>query len=152
MLVTKLKLRAEEAAKGSKEKEVLGIKLKTETFKSRFSKLGSKIEIDVPYDRGLSLYNGLLEMLLYDEIVTQNGAWYTLDYPGLKTPAKFMKKELTPEIVELALQHPDILEREALFDSFNDAEEEEPEAELKTDIVTGKAVVEQGGVTVGAQG
>jgi len=126
LLVTKLRLREEVATKG-KDKDIIGIRLKAETFKSRFAKLGSRIEIEVPYDRGLDPHNGLLEMMLYDDVVTQGGAYYTLDYPGLGAPIKFMKRDLSPEIIEKMLNHPSILEREALFDEFNDAEEEEPE-------------------------
>jgi recombination protein RecA len=122
VLITKLRLREEVG----KEKEVIGIKLRAETFKSRFSKIGSKVEIEVPYDRGLDPLNGLLERLLDDEIVTQSGAWYTLSYEtqtGEKIERKFMKRDLNQEIAELCFNHPKLRERESLFDGFNDAEE-----------------------------
>jgi len=128
LLLTKLRLREETATKG-KDKDVVGIRLKAETFKSRFAKLGSRVEIEVPYDRGLDPHNGLLDMMLYDDVVTQGGAYYSLKYGDVDV--KFMKKDLNKDIIELMLNHPSILEREALFDAFNDADEEEPSAAVR---------------------
>jgi RecA/RadA recombinase len=68
VLITKLKLRED-----TKEKDVIGIKLRAETFKSRFSKLGSKIEIEVPYDVGLDPLNGLLDSFVSDDVIIANG-------------------------------------------------------------------------------
>lgn len=129
VLITKLRLKDDDV----KDKKLIdqgahitGIRLKVETFKSRFSKIGTKVEVEVPYDEGINVYDGLLNMLLVDGIVQQQGAWYTCTYDGFDK--KFMRKDVSEELVASLLKHPKILEREALFDSFNDAEEEVPNA------------------------
>lgn len=71
-LITKLKLKdGEDAA------EVTGIRMRVEAYKSRFAKLGSKVEIAVPYAAGMSPVSGCLELLLADKAITQAGAWYS---------------------------------------------------------------------------
>lgn len=135
VLITKLKLKDEEVNKLTKEKDVLGIRLKAETFKSRFSKIGSKAEVEVPYDKGMSPYSGLLLRFMEDEIVTSPTAgWYLISYDkedGTKVERKFRKAEIedngpgTKELVDLILAHPLIAERDALFGDFTDLMEDE---------------------------
>lgn len=139
VLITKLKLKDEEVNKLTKEKDVLGIKLRAETFKSRFSKIGSKSEVEVPYDKGMSKYSGLLLRFLEDELVTNpTVGWYLVSYEkpdGTKVERKFRKGELedggpaAEEITNLVLGHPLILEREKLFSDFVDLVEEDIAAE-----------------------
>lgn len=135
VLITKLKLKDEEVNKLTKEKDVLGIRLKAETFKSRFSKIGSKAEVEVPYDKGMSMYSGLLLRFLEDDIITSPSVgWYLIAYDrpnGSKVERKFRKGELedgglaAKEIAELCMAHPLIAERDALFGDFIDLIEEE---------------------------
>lgn len=112
-IITKLKLRDEDA-KG--EKTTIGIRLKAETFKSRFSLIGSKVELEVPYDVGLNPWSGLLERLREDEILTKSAAWNTLAYEGVEK--RFMDKDLSEEIVELCLNHPKLKEIDARFSNL----------------------------------
>jgi RecA/RadA recombinase len=124
VLITKLRLREEVG----KEKEVIGIKLRAETFKSRFAKLGSKVEIEVPYDRGLDPLNGLLDRLIADGVVEQKAAWYTLAYTakdGTAVERKFMKRDFTPELAALCLAHPKVHELDELFEGFTETDEVE---------------------------
>lgn len=104
-LLTKLKLK--------EETEVVGIRMRAEAYKSRFAKLGSKIEIEVPYERGMNPYSGLVEMLAGEGILKQAGAWYTLEIDG-EPPVKFMKKDLNSLILDKILSHPKIAEQERL--------------------------------------
>jgi len=134
VLITKLKLKDDEVNKNTKEKDVLGIKLRAETFKSRFSKIGSKSEVEVPYDKGMSKYSGLLLRFLEDEVVTNpTMGWYLVSYEtanGVKVERKFRKSELeeggeaAQQITDMALAHPLLLEREKLFSDFIDLPEE----------------------------
>ena len=55
-IVTKLKLKDEGV--------VTGVRMRFETYKSRFAKLGTKVELDVPYNRGMASTSGLLELLV----------------------------------------------------------------------------------------
>lgn len=134
VLITKLRLKDDDVKDKkaiSNGGNITGIRLTASTFKSRFSKIGTKVEIDVPYDIGIDPYGGVLNMLLLDGVISQGGAWYTCSYTDPSTgeihEKKFMEKQLDKSIVEFIMKHPKIQEREALFDSFND-EEEEPNA------------------------
>lgn len=105
-LVTKLKLK--------EDAEVVGVRMRVETFKSRFAKLGSKVELEVPYASGMSPYSGLLDMLEVDGVITKAGAWYSVELNG--EIKKFQKKQLDDELVQQILAHPKVIEQEKLFD------------------------------------
>lgn len=107
-LITRLKLK--------EEGEVSGIRMYIETFKSRFAKLGQKVEILVPYDTGMNKYSGLLELMIAEGIVVQGGAWYTLKMP--EGDIKFQRKELGEELVNKMFSHPKIKGDQAKFESI----------------------------------
>jgi recombination protein RecA len=133
-IVTKLKLKEEGI--------VTGVRMKFETYKSRFAKLGTKVELEVPYNKGMSPFSGLVELLEEMKVIakgTQPGekqkyvAEFT-DAKGQKQRVAFKESELTHDIAKLLLTHPEclpILERpeeavntaeiiEALSDDDND--------------------------------
>lgn len=83
VLLTKLKLK--EAT------DIVGVKIRTEITKSRFTKLGGKVEIEVPYETGFDPLSGLLDMAVERELVTKNGAWYTVVVDGEEK--KFQRKD-----------------------------------------------------------
>lgn len=58
------------------EKEIVGVKVTCEISKSRFSKLGGKITLEIPYDTGIDPLDGLLELLVAEGDVERAGAWY----------------------------------------------------------------------------
>lgn len=133
VLITKLRLKDDDV----KDKKaiaaganIIGIRLKVETFKSRFSKIGTKVELDVPYLSGINPYDGMLELMLVDGIVFQGGSWYTCTYPDPDTgeilTKKFMERDLDKTIADFMLKHPKVAELDKFFDSFNDIEEEDP--------------------------
>lgn len=116
-LVTKLKLK--------EETEVVGVRMRVEAFKTRFSKLGSKVELEVPYTTGMSPYSGLLEMLEADGVVTKAGAWYSCQLPN--ELVKFQRKQLNEELVQKLFTHPIVVESEGLAavnlaESYDEAE------------------------------
>lgn len=125
-LITKLKLNDEDA-KG--KKTTIGIRLRVETFKSRFSLIGSKVELEVPYDTGLDPLSGLVARLVDDEVL-QKGAsgWYTLEYTGADGAAvsrKFQEKQLDNDLAQLCLNHPKLLEIDERFSSLSLEDESE---------------------------
>lgn len=73
MMTTKLKLRET----GSRDVE--GIKMKCEGYKTRFTKPFQTVTIEVPYEIGMDPYNGLLDVAKELGIVKQAGAWYRID-------------------------------------------------------------------------
>lgn len=101
-LVTKLKLK--------EDTEVVGVRMRVEAFKTRFAKLGSKIELEVPYSSGMSPFSGLLDLLESDGVITKAGAWYSCQLPdGL---IKFQRKQLDETLVQKLFRHPKLVEIE----------------------------------------
>lgn len=100
-IVTKLKLK--------EEKEVIGVRMRFETYKSRFAKLGTKVELEIPYNTGMSPFSGLLELLEEMGVIAKG------TQPGEKTKfiatigeerLAFKDSELTNEIALKLLKHP----------------------------------------------
>jgi len=83
-LLTKLKLK--------EEAEVVGIMMRIETYKSRFVKPGTRIEVDIPYETGLSSTTGLLEAWEADGIITKEGFSFLVEING--ETIKFKKSAL----------------------------------------------------------
>lgn len=100
-IVTKLKLKDEGV--------VTGVRMRFETYKSRFAKLGTKVELEIPYNKGMSPFSGLVDLLEADGVIkkgTQPGEkllWVT-EVNG--ESIKFKEKDLTKEMAEKILKHP----------------------------------------------
>jgi hypothetical protein len=103
-LITKKKLKEGD--------DIAGVHMTLEVFKSRFSKLGSKVTIEVPYDKGMNPYSGLLEMLEKEKVVSKAGAWYSYTNPNTGEEIKFQRTKLTKEIVDTIMSHPSIVDAE----------------------------------------
>lgn len=100
-IVTKLKLR--------EDGEVTGVRMRVEAYKSRFAKLGSKVELEVPYSTGMSPFSGLVDMLEDMGVIakgTQPGEkrLYVADIEGEKI--KFAANEINHEIAMKLFKHP----------------------------------------------
>jgi RecA/RadA recombinase len=101
-IVTKLKLKEDGV--------VTGVRMRFETYKSRFAVIGTKIELEVPYTKGMSPFSGLIDMLEEMKVIAKGTV------PGEKTSyicevngerIKFKNEsELTHELVSKILQHP----------------------------------------------
>ena len=106
-IVTKLKLK--------EEGEVTGVRMRFETYKSRFAKIGTKVELEVPYNQGMSPFSGLIEMLEADGVIAKGTApgekllWVCTipDENGeVVERVTFKEKDLSHEIVSKILKHP----------------------------------------------
>lgn len=100
-LITKLKLK--------EDTEVVGVRMKFETYKSRFAKLGTKVELDIPYNRGMSSTSGLVELLEADGVIAKGTAVgeklkYIAEVNGERIT--FKESELDDKIALKLLQHP----------------------------------------------
>jgi RecA/RadA recombinase len=134
VLLTKLKLK--------EEKEVIGIRMSCETFKSRFSKLGSKVEVLVPYDTGMNPYSGLIDLLEADKVIVKSGAWLNCTFPGEKT-FSFQSTKMDKELVERLLSHPFITDQSKQFeDKLRVPETPEELGEVDPDLTEKKAEVQ----------
>lgn len=121
LLMTNLKLK-----EGT---EVTGVRMRIETYKSRFAKVGSKTEVEVPYSTGMNPYSGLLDILEEQGVVTSAGAWKTFHMPG-EEPIKFQTKNLNEELVAKFFKHPKIAEEEQTVDELMAVEILNPDEEI----------------------
>lgn len=102
-IITKLKLR--------EDGEVTGVRMKFETYKSRFAKIGTKVELEVPYNKGMKSISGLIELLEEGKVIakgTQAGEKlsYVCELPSGERLV-FKEKEFTDEIARKILsEHP----------------------------------------------
>jgi len=74
-LLSKLKLKDK-----NDSKNILGMRMKVEGYKTRFTQPFQTVTIEVPYETGMDPYNGLLDVAKNLGIITQKGAYYSL--PG----------------------------------------------------------------------
>lgn len=102
-IVTKLKLK--------EDGEVTGVRMKFETYKSRFAKLGTKVELEVPYNKGMSPFSGLLDLLADmglpfkdSTIPGKKQGWKVCEIDG--EDYFFRPNELTEDDVKKLLTHP----------------------------------------------
>lgn len=92
ILIDKLKLK-------DAEKEVTGIRMRCEGYKTRFTKPYQKVTIEVPYEEGMNPASGLLEIAVDIGVIKQNSAWYTL----VSTGEKFQRKNFNEKLIEATL-------------------------------------------------
>lgn len=137
-IVTKLKLRD--------EGETIGVRMRFETYKSRFAKLGTKVELEVPYNKGMSAFSGLVELLEEMGVIAKGTAvgekllWVS-EVHGERI--MFKEKDLTKEIAEKILKHPKclpVLARNAV----PDVSAEDVEAVIDQDELSTATIVKRG--------
>jgi recombination protein RecA len=131
-LLTKLKLK-----EGT---EIAGIRMRIETYKSRFVKPGTRIEVEIPFDEGLTPTAGLIESLEADGVITKDGFGWLVDLEGKEI--KFKKSTLTEELaLKILTTNPKII---AIEKKFTDLEENDlflPEASTEVvDTSTGEII------------
>lgn len=115
LLATRLKL------KDDKTKDVTGIRLKVEGFKTRFCLGFSNVQVDVPYMGGMSKYSGVFEMAIALGVIIKKGSWYNLEGdPTMKNYRaadiennEQLMEEIVAKCEQLATQHVDV---DALLD------------------------------------
>lgn len=73
-------------------KDIKGIHIKAKAIKTRFTKLGSFCEFDLPWDEGMDFYDGAMEVLEEDGVIVRNGAWYSYTDQTSGEEVKFQKK------------------------------------------------------------
>jgi RecA/RadA recombinase len=107
--------------------DFVGIRMRVESYKSRFAKPKSKTEVEVPYSTGMNKFSGVVELLEADGIVTKEGYSVTCEVNGEKL--KFKEDTLTDETWAKLIQHPKIRAMEA---DFEDAQADEAGAFAET--------------------
>lgn len=89
--MNKLKLKLDE--NGDKITEVRGIRSKVKVVKSRFSKPFEEIEVQIPYDKGMSPYSGLFDYLYAKGTLKKNSNNTYSYFCKDGTELKMFKKE-----------------------------------------------------------
>ena len=108
-LITKLRLK-----EGS---DIVGIRMRIETYKSRFVKPGTKIELEVPYATGLSSISGLMERWEADGVAVKEGYSWVFECEGQQM--KIRESALTEELALRVLRTNPIIQRiEREFEDF----------------------------------
>jgi len=77
-----VKLEKAKLKEGEDKTKVNGVRIKAEVTKTRFTSPNQKCELKVPYTTGLDFTDGLLDILVEDEVIDKNGAWYNFEYKG----------------------------------------------------------------------
>lgn len=100
-IVTKLKLKEDGI--------ITGVRMRFETYKSRFAKLGTKVELEIPYNSGMSSVSGLLELLVESGVCakgTQAGEKMSYVSEFGDKRIVFKEKDLDSTIALEILKHP----------------------------------------------
>jgi recombination protein RecA len=74
ILLSKLKLKDKDGGAN----ETVGIRMKCEGYKTRFTKPFQSVVVEVPYDTGMDPYSGLLEVAIELGVVTKKGSRYSI--------------------------------------------------------------------------
>jgi recombination protein RecA len=110
--------------------ELIGVRMKVETYKSRFAQTGMRTEVEVPYASGMNPYSGFLDLVEEQGVVTSAGAWKSLQLPG-QPVKKFQSKDLNEELVALIMSHPKMVEAEKTVLSLMADDSVEPETDAE---------------------
>lgn len=121
-LITKLNLKDDKDAKN-----FIGIRMRVESYKSRFAKPKTKTEVEVPYTTGMSPFSGMCDLMEADGVLRKEGYSWVTEVNG--ETIKFREVNITQEIVDKLLQHPIVQQMEQ---DFKDDEEAEAQVHAET--------------------
>jgi hypothetical protein len=76
IVVAMKQLKLKEDEDGNKTKEVAGIRAGCKVMKTRFNKPFEDIELQIPYDTGMSPYSGFFDLIEKKGFVTKEGNRY----------------------------------------------------------------------------
>ena len=92
IVVAMKKLKLKEDEDGNKVTEVLGIRAGCKVMKTRYAKPFEGIQVQIPYDKGMSEYSGLFDLIEKKKLVTREGNRYA--YVDLNGEVhKYFRKE-----------------------------------------------------------
>ena len=88
IVVAMRKLKLKTDADGNKTSEVHGIRAACKIMKTRYSKPFESVQVEIPYETGMSPYSGLLDLCEAQGIVTKDGKKYVDSKAILFIPRK----------------------------------------------------------------
>lgn len=99
----------------------VGILVRASTYKTRYQQLGLSVEFDLPYDRGMDPYEGMLPILAKEGVLNQNAAWYSYISATTGEEIKFQKNSLHEHAEELLARYAQVREGSDLVEKDDDA-------------------------------
>lgn len=72
---------------------LVGIRVESKTFKTRFNQLGKSCTFDLPWDKGMDFYDGALDVIASAGVIIQNAAWYSYTDKETGEVIKFQSKD-----------------------------------------------------------
>jgi RecA/RadA recombinase len=91
IVITIKKFKLKEDETGNKVSDVNGIRAQCTVVKTRYNKPFEKIEIKIPYDKGMDPYSGLFDMFETIGIIEKDGTRYKYQTPEGETIKEFRK-------------------------------------------------------------
>ena len=92
--------------------QVVGNKTNVQVVKNRMGPPNRKIDYEIYYDSGIDNYGGWLSVMKNFKLVSQSGAWYSLDDTDLDTGEVFETvKFQSKDFVEKVIDNPEMKER-----------------------------------------
>lgn len=119
LLLEKAKLKDTDDSSYDPTKALKGVRIKATVTKTRFTAPQQKCELKVPYEVGLNPYDGVMEILKEDNIISQAGSWYSYILDGEER--KFQAKNL-PQHFEAICE---MMEKNNQISKLEEAEEPE---------------------------
>ena len=122
--IKKLKLKEDED--GNKISDVRGIRAACKVMKTRYAKPFENVQIKIPYDTGMSLTSGLLEMFEAGGIIKKEGNKLSYTSPVTGEIFKEFRKQWTDEMLEQIIDEWDIVGKDEIIP------EEDPTLDIDT--------------------
>jgi len=104
--------------KDAKTKKIEGIHLNVDAYKTRFCKPRQKVSIEIPYDKGIDPFSGLLAAAESMGIVKKSGAWYKFEDNNIQ--ASNASEEVLQKILNKMIENDD----DVFLDVLEDDEDE----------------------------
>lgn len=130
LLVTRLML------KDDATKKYEGIRLKVFGLKTRFTKPFQQAMIEVPYDKGMDPYAGLMEVAESLGVITRSGAWY--NFNGQKFQSKNFHTIQDQILEELIRRETEVIDVKIEDDVYSDENDIEPSGKEKIQMILDK--------------
>lgn len=117
VMITKLKLRDGAAGEVG---DVVGIRMKCEAIKTRFTKPFQKVVVEVPYETGMDRMSGFKEVAMEMGILEKRGSYVRI----VSTQDQFYWKDLNQERIDLLIKEANEMSHLSIGRSLEDEEEE----------------------------
>jgi len=117
VMITKLKLRDGAAGEVG---DVVGIRMKCEAIKTRFTKPFQKVVVEVPYETGMDKMSGFKEVAMEMGILEKRGSYVRI----VSTQDQFYWKDLNQERIDLLIKEANEMSHLSIGRSLEDEEEE----------------------------